>query len=69
MTQRNGQESEKAAKRVTARKAFGISLLVRARSRSGSSDGPGAVGEGTGFRLEAAGASRFGGESMPLRLR
>ena len=67
MTHRSGQERDRAAKRVPVRKAFGISLLVS--SRSGSSDGVGVVGDGTAFRLEAAGASRFAVESMPWRLR
>ena len=67
MTHRNGQEKESAARRVPARKAFGISLLVS--SRPCSIDGASVVGEGTAFRLEAAGASRLAVESMPWRLR
>ena len=66
MAHRRGQDSDRAASKVPARKALGMSLLVSSRSGVGVT-GAGS-GEGTGFRLDMSGAARFVDESMPLRL-
>jgi hypothetical protein len=67
MAHRSGQDRAKAASRVPARKALGMSLLVSSRSGVGVTGA--ASGGGTGFRWDMSGAARFVGESMPSRLR